>query len=74
MADIWVDDFESATGATSQAGVMRTLPNHTSGANGSFDDEDDHSGRFDGIETFAGDPFDFAFSGFTGHYLSLIHI
>jgi len=37
MAVIWIEDFESTTGATSQAGVTRAAPNRTN-VNGDNDE------------------------------------
>ena len=44
MAVIWIEDFESTTGATSQAGVTRAAPNRTN-VNGDNDGGGDFSFR-----------------------------
>lgn len=60
MALIWTEDFESATGATSQAGVTRSAPNHDT-VNGNDDGAGDYSFRTTGTPAFGTN-----FTGFQG--------
>lgn len=80
MADIWVENFESATGATSQVGVTRSTPNHaaesggdltgSSAVNGAHEDSSDYSFVTNGTTSIAGSAVggQAAFTGFSGFY------
>ncbi len=80
MADIWVENFESATGATSQVGVTRGTPNHasesggsltgSSAVNGAHEVQSDYSFVTNGTTSIGGLAVggQAAFTGFTGFY------
>ncbi|MGV6800951.1 MAG: calcium-binding protein [bacterium] len=68
MPIIWMDDFESATGATSQVGVTRVAAEHTDTANGTFDSVGDYAFRttIGGIDAGIGSSH--AFTGHTSNF------
>ncbi len=66
MAVIWTDDFESATGETSQTGVTRNASEHADTANGTYDSVGDYSLLTDGIRPGTSGSFPNEFTGFEG--------
>lgn len=66
MAIIWTENFESATGATSQAGVTRNAPNRADTINGDNDLQGDFSFRSDQPDDGTLFTYPFFFTGLNG--------
>ncbi len=67
MTLIWIDDFESTTGATSDISVTRNASEHVDTANGTYESTGDYSFLTDGLRgDGSGTPLSNPFSGAQG--------